>query len=164
MDHSSLDPSAAMPAETGEKHMPTVKELDELVESIFAQKKACEEKEKALTEENKKLAALEAKAVAWLDELGREKYQHPLGTIYVNEKWRFSLPQSDEEKLAFFGWLKERGLFDRYATVNANSYNSLLLAEWEAAKEAGNGMDFSVPGVPEPKFHRALGTVKARSK
>jgi hypothetical protein len=126
------------------------------------EKDTIEQMERAVTEENKKLALLEAKAVAWLDELGRESYKHPRGSIGVNEKWRFNLPQGDENKAKFFNYLRERGLYDKYATVNANSYNSFLLAEWEVAKEEGRGMEFSVPGVPEPKFFRALSTRKGK--
>lgn len=156
------EPGAVTP-ETPPNYTPTVKELDELCEQIFAQKKICEEKEALATIENKKLAALENQAAAWLDELGREKYQHPaLGTIYIKEEWRFALPPDDDAKAAFFGWLKERQLFDRYATVNSASYNALLKREWEIAKEEGRGMEFSVPGVPEPKFHRALRTLKGK--
>lgn len=149
-------------AEIPEKHNPTVEELDALVEAIFEQKKEIENMEKELTMENVKLASLEAKATAWLDELGREKYQHARGTISVRESWRFNLPASDDDKQAFFSWLRERGIFDKYATVNSNSYNSLLLAEWDIAKEEGRGMEFKIPGVPEPKFFRKLATLKGR--
>jgi hypothetical protein len=154
------DLNEGLPAEP--KHVPTVKELDELVEQIFAQREKIEEMDAAVTVENKILAALEKKAADWLDELGRDKFQSPKGTVYVQEKWRFNLPQTDEDKKLFFDWLRAKGIFDKYATVNSNSYNSLLLAEWEAAKEAGEGMHFSVPGVPEPKFNRLLGVRKGK--
>lgn len=144
--------------------VPTVKELDELVAAIFEQRKVCDEKEAALTEENKKLAAMEFKAANWLEELGRDKYQHPKGTIHFIEKWNFALPKTDEDKKAFFDWLKEKQIFDKYATVHSQAYNSLLNAEWEIAKKEGRGMDFKVPGVPEPTFRRTLGARKSKGE
>ncbi len=157
-DHipDSSNPEPASP-------IPTVKELDDLVTAIFAQRKVVEEKEEALSEENKKLAAMELKAANWLEETGREKYQHPSGTVYFLDKWSFSLPKTDEDKAAFFGWLREKGIFDKYATVHSVAYNSLIQAEWEIAKKNGGGMDFKVPGVPEPTFRRTLRTLKGRS-
>lgn len=150
--------------EDEKKEDPKASELGKLVEAIFDQKVKIEKMEDALTLENKALAALEQKAVAWLEELQWDKFTHRRGTISINEKWRFNLPATDADKQAFFNYLRERGLYDKYATVNANAYNSFLLAEWEAEKQAGRGMDFAVPGVPEPKFFRALSTLKARSK
>jgi hypothetical protein len=154
------------PSDTGESpealaHV-TVTDLDALVEEIFTQKVKIEEMGELVTLENKKLAALEAKGVAYLEALGRESYKHPRGTISIKESWRFNLPATDEDKFAFFTWLRERGLYDKYATVNSNSYNSLLLTEWEIAQHEGRAMEFSVPGVPQPKFYRRLGTLKGR--
>jgi hypothetical protein len=140
----------------------TVEQLDAIVEKIFEQRTKIEEMGKLVTEENKILAKLEASAVAHLEELGRESYKAPHGTIRINEKWRFNLPQSDEDKALFFEYLRERDLFDKYATVNSSSYNSFLNAEWEIAREEGRGMEFKVPGVPEPKFFRALGVTKGK--
>jgi hypothetical protein len=139
----------------------TVKELDDLVEAIFQQKNKIKEMDALTSIENVKLSSMEAKAVAYLEELGREKYPTKYGTIYVQEQWRFPLPKTDEDKAAFFGYLKEQGLFDKYATVNSASYNSYLNAEWEIAKEEGRGMEFKLPGVPEPTFFRKLGTRKS---
>lgn len=141
---------------------PTVLELDDLVDQIFDQKQKIEEMGAALTEENKRLAQLEFKAAAWLDEIGRETYKGKRGSISIKEKWSFALPKSDEDKQAFFSWMKEKGIFDKYATVHATSYNTLVNEEWEIAKQEGRGMEFSIPGVPEPRFVRLLSTRKGR--
>jgi hypothetical protein len=53
-------------------------------------------------------------------------------------------------------------VYDKYATVNAISYNSFCKAEWEIAKEEGRGMEFSLPGVPEPKYYKKLGTLRKK--
>jgi len=140
-----------------EQHNPTAKELDQLVIDIFEQRKKIEEMDALTAIENNKLSAMKQKAVLYLEELGRENYKLPgSGTIGISEKWRFSLPKTDEDKAAFFSFLKEKGLFEKYATVNSTSYNSYLNSEWETAKEEGRGMEFQIPGVPEPTFYRDL--------
>lgn len=139
----------------------TVADLDDLVKTIFEQRVKIEESEKVTSELNKELALLKAKAVNYLKELGRENFKSPFGTISVNQKWRVSLPQTDEDKAALFNWLRGQGLFDKYATVNSQSLNSLYLAEWDAAKARGEGMTFSMPGIGEPKLFEDLGVRKA---
>ena len=130
--------------------------MDKLAEELFAQDAKIEEMKKLLTVENKKLMALEQKFAAFLEESGRKNYPSPKGTISFRETWRFNLPKSDEDKAAFSGWLKEQGLYEAYVTFNSNSYNSLLLTEWKNAEKEGRGMEFSIPGVPEPVRHKSI--------
>lgn len=139
----------------------TVADLDRLVETIFEQRKKIEESEAVTTELNKQLAEMKAKAVNILKALGREDFKSPHGSIRVAVKWRVNMPATDEDKAMLFNHLRERGLFDRYATVNSNSLNSLFMADWEAAKEEGRGMDFRMPGIGEPKAFEDLNIRKA---
>lgn len=134
----------------------TVTEMDQLAEQIFAQDEVIEEIKARLTAENKKLMALEQKFASYLEETGRKNFPTPKGTISFRETWRFNLPKSDEDKAAFSGWLKEQGLYEAYVTFNSNSYNSLLLTEWKNAEKEGRGMDFHIPGVPEPTRHKSV--------
>lgn len=140
----------------------TVKELDELGKYIFDQVNLIEAMEKLVTEENKKLAAAKCKMVLYLKELGREDYKTDAGSLSISNVWRVNLPQTDEDKAKLFGWLKEKGVFEKYATVHSASLNSLYNAEWDAAKQRGEGLNFAIPGVPEPKLFEALKTYKAR--
>lgn len=134
----------------------TVQELNELIEKIKQQEEKIEEQSKVTKALNTELAKMEIKAAAFLDELGQTEFKSPHGTIKIKEKWRFNLPESDEAKAEFFDYLRAKGMFDALATVNSNSYNAFLLKEWDIAKEEGRGMDFHIPGVPEPKFYRSL--------
>ena len=140
----------------------TVADLDQLVEDIFQQKSKIEEMEAVTSEENKKLQALENKAVLYLEELGRDSYKSPAGSVGIQEKWRFALPKSEEDRVAFFSYLKEKGVFDQLITVNSNTYNSFVSKEWELAKESGEGLSFHIPGVPEPSLFKML--TKRKSK
>lgn len=147
-----------MESDSQAKPAVTVSELDNLCKEIFEQKAKIKEVEDKLSDENKKLAELQMKATSYLTELDRENYKSEFGTLYVQNVWSWTLPKTDEDKAKFFGYLKEKGLFDKYATVNHASYNSYLKAEFEAAKEDGRGMDFSIPGVPEPTLFKKLGS------
>jgi hypothetical protein len=112
--------------------------------------------ENLVSQENKELTEAKAKFVLYLKELGREDYKSGRGTLSIQSKWRVALPATDEAKAKFFEWLREKGIFDKYATVHSASLNSLYNAEWEAAKDRGEGLSFSIPGVPEPKLFEDL--------
>ncbi len=139
----------------------TVADLDALVADIFEQRKKIEESEAATSLLNIELTKMKAKALNYLKSLGRDDFKSPMGTIRASLKWRVNLPASDEDKAKLFEHLRERGLFDRYATVNSQSLNSLFMADWEAAKEEGRGMEFKMPGIGEPKSFEDLNVRKA---
>lgn len=130
----------------------TVVELDQLIEKILDQEDKIEAKSAEVTEMNKELAKLEALAVQHLKDLGRDEYDSPHGKMSIKEKWRVNLPQSDNDKAALFAHLQERGVFNKYATVNSASLNSLYMTDWEAAKQKGEGLEFSMPGIPAPNL------------
>lgn len=130
----------------------TINEFDEVLKSIALQQEKIEVKEAELTELNKELARLEGKATNYLNELGRTEYDSPHGKGIIEQKWRVNLPSTDLEKKDFFEYLREKGIFDKYATVNSNSLNSLYMSEWNNAKKEGEGMTFNMPGIGAPKL------------
>jgi hypothetical protein len=147
--------------DTGPRPSVTVADLDNLVAAIQAKRQEIEAQEKIVSALNIDLSKLKQTAVHYLKELGREKYQTPFGTISIQQKWRVNMPQTDEDKQALFAHLRERGLFEKYATVNSQSLNSLFMADWEAAQKRGEGMDFHMPGIGEPKLFEDLGIRKS---
>lgn len=140
----------------------TVTEFDGLIEKIFALKKEIESDEEKVSEKQKTLDSLKTKVISSLKEQERDSYKSPLGTVTISEKWRVKLPSEDSDKAALFEHLRERGIFAKYATVNANSLNSLYLADWEAAKIVGNGMEFKMPGIGEPSLFETLHITKGK--
>lgn len=136
----------------------TVAELDQLVLEAFTLKAEIEVDEEKVSEKRKKLEGMKAQCVLALEEHGRDNYKTPAGTIGTTEKWSVNLPQSQEDKKALFTHFKSKGeeVLWKYATVNSNSLNSYFLAEWEAAKERGDGMGFTLPGLQEPKLFKTL--------
>jgi len=140
----------------------TVEQLDALIALLFQKKEEAKELEKLVTAKNVEISKVRADITVALKELGREDYKAAAGSVKLKTIWRVSLPQSDEDKQKLFDWLKERGIFNKYATVNSNSLNSLYMAEWEDAKMRGEGMEFEIPGVPQPKSFQTLGEYASR--
>lgn len=132
----------------------SVQELDELLEKLSAKEKEIDAQKEILTAHNKEYNQLQFRASAYIQELGRDEYSGPAGKIEIKEKWRVTLPVSDNDKSALFAHLRERGLFDKYATVNSNSLNALYNADWDEAKRRGEGMVFTMPGVGAPVIDR----------
>lgn len=140
----------------------TVKNLDDLVKSIFDADKLIDEAQAVVSDLNKKLAVLKARGVRYLKALEKEDYKSEFGNIKISQKWRVNLPQTPEDKLAFFEYLRTQGLFDKFATVNSMTLNSYYMSEWEAAQKNGKGISFSIPGIGERKMFEDLGIRKSK--
>ena len=140
----------------------TVAELDQLVADMFALKAEIELDEEKVSEKKKKLEGMKTQAVTALKEHERDSYKTKNGTIGISEKWSVTLPQTEDDKKALFNYFKSKGneVLWRYATVNSNALQSFFLAEWEAAKERGEGMGFTLPGLKEPTLFESLRMTK----
>lgn len=134
----------------------TVQELDELCKSIAEKRVKIDEMDAALTEQNKELAAMEAKAVEYLEALGRDNYKSKHGTLSIREALRWNLPAGPDQWKSLFQHFRELGIFDGMITVNSQKLNSWAKKEFEIATEEGRGMDFAIPGLEQPKMHRSL--------
>src|ERR1700744_3698437 len=118
----------------------TINEVDELFKNIAKVEAEISEVEAVLTGLNKVMNQLKYRGMAYLKELGRTEYESPVGKMEIKSKWKVRMPENDLDKLAFFEHLKERGVFERYATVHAGSLNAYYKAEWDIAKSNGEGM------------------------
>lgn len=136
----------------------TLAEMDKLLADMFSLKLEIEADEEKVSEKRKKLEGMKAQSVLAMKEHDRTSYKSDVGTISITEKWSVNVPQTPEDKKALFNHFKEKGqeVLWKYATVNSNSLNSYFLAEWEAAKERGEGMGFTLPGLQEPKLFETL--------
>ena len=96
-------------------------------------------------------------SIGYLPNLGGvETHLKDLTEILIKQKWRVNMPADDHAKRELFQHLREREIFDKYATVNSNSLNALFMRDWEEAKERGEGVTFSMPGIEAPKLFEAL--------
>lgn len=134
----------------------TVEELDGLLAELKNLNEVKDAQGDALKETNKQIWALQEKAGLYLGELDRTEYDSPHGKIKVGEKWRVNLPPNDLAKGELFEHLRQRGIFDKFATVNSNSLNALYMADWREAEERGEGMTFQMPGIEAPKCDKEI--------
>jgi len=132
----------------------TVQQLDELCKRIADQRLKCDAIDAELTENNKELAALEMKAVEYLDALGRSSYKSAFGTIGFREEFRWNLPASPDAWKQLFQHFKERDIYEGMVTVNSQKLNSFAKQEYNLAIEEGRGMEFYIPGLEQPKLFK----------
>lgn len=140
----------------------TVAQLDALCKEITDQRAICDEHDALLTVENKKLAAMEAKAVEYLEALGRTNFPSPHGTVGIKENWRVNLPDGPENWEKLFNYFRERECFEGMITVNSNKLNSFYKQEEQIAIEEGRAMDFAIPGLQPAKLHKSMTFRKAK--
>lgn len=136
----------------------TIADMESLVKSLADKRLEVEELKKPYSAANEELEAIEQKIVHTLKELGKDNYKSEFGTITRVNQWRFNLPKTPEDKAAYFEFLKQKGIFDAMATVNANTHNSFCKEEWEAAKQGDptEALNFSIPGIEAAKVYETL--------
>jgi hypothetical protein len=91
----------------------------------------------------------ESKVMSIMQAFNKTSYRSSYGLLVRSERWSWKTPKSDEEKDAFYGYLRAKGLFDTMISVNSQTLNSFAKKELEAAKETGD-IDFKIPGLGEP--------------
>ncbi len=143
-----------LPSE-GEKPI-TVADLDALVAQIAEKERYKDAVELQLKELNKAIMALETRATEILKSLGRKSYDSPWGSIGIDNIMQVVQP-SDDRKEELWAWMREKGIFDRYASVNSNSLRALFKRERELAIENGEDpLTFALPGMVPATFFQKL--------
>lgn len=130
----------------------TVEELDKLLAEYTRVEEEKEQLALQVTEKNKELSRIEFRVTAFLEELGRQKFESPIAKCEIKEEWRVNMPADDVAKAALFQHLRERGIFDAYATVNSQSLNALYRKDLAEAEARGEAMTFTMPGIEAPKI------------
>lgn len=144
----------------------TLEDLEAMCQRIADQR---DEVARIAQEKNKAAATLESLESRFLEvlvALDRKNFQSAKhGMFYITGKSSVKTPKTDEEKTAFFNYLREKGgeaLVLKYMTVNSQSLNAFYKEEFDLAKERGEAMDFTIPGVGEPTIVPSLGIRKAK--
>jgi hypothetical protein len=104
---------------------------------------------------NKEKYEAEVELISSLEASGLDSFKGSQGNYSVINRMSVKVPASPEEKAEFFNWLREKGLFEAYATVNSQSLNKLYRESIEEAAEQGVA-DFKIPGIGEPNFSKTL--------
>lgn len=127
-------------------------EADAIKEELSRKLRECEEAEFALS--------------AFMLAHGKSKYHvDGLGTFGIQKKKSFCVPKSPEDRVAFFNWLKEKGIFESTITVHSATLNALIEAEGIAEYGEGwvNNLDaVIIPGLGIPKEYEKVRITKER--
>lgn len=143
----------------------TVEELDKIISEMTALRFEVEGFEEEIKNRNKRLADYKGMVAKFLKELDRDSFVGATGwKIYQKAKWSVKVPQDQLDKAKLFDFMRGQGVYDKYATVHAQAFNSYYMAEWEAAKAEGRGMEFEIPGVAPPVLFEDIVLEKPRTK
>jgi hypothetical protein len=140
----------------------TMAELEGLCKEIAEQRMVCDQVAAVKKEQDRLLDDKEKKLLDLLRLLEKDSFKSNVGTFSVSHRLSVRVPGNAEDKQAFFDYLKARGLFDQMITVNSQTLNSFYKAEFEAAKESGEGMDFAMPGIGEPSISETISFRKSK--
>lgn len=116
----------------------TIKELRLAEDIISGQKK----------EASRMVEEAETKMLAMLEEAGLDSFRCELGNVGRTIRLSIKTPKSPEDRAAFFGYIKSKGLFDDMITVHSATLNSFYKDEFDQAKARGDA-DFKIPGLLE---------------
>lgn len=131
-------------------------EFQRKCEDVFRQKKLVDDLEEQRALASLELESMKSKVMALMIDLGMKTIPIAgFGKLTVRKDFRVSMPKEPEAKEAFFGYLKEKGLFEDLATINHNTLNSFYKQEAQAAAEEGN-LGFVIPGLGEPKLSEII--------
>lgn len=129
----------------------TVDQMNEHAKNVAAKKEEYEAAKKISTALGKELDRLEDQMGKMLLELGQDSFKTPFGTMIMTERTSFKVPQDEESRNEFFQWLKDKNIFESTITVNSNTMNALLKAEYAGARALGEDMVvFKIPGIDPP--------------
>lgn len=135
--------------------MITVDEIKALVKELADTRNLLAELKKPVTAAELKKKDLQAKLAGMLKDLNEKSFECEFGRVTRVANFSVKLPDG-ERKMEFFEYLKSKGLFEAYATVNYASLNAFYKTEREnaiaEAKKNGDAMgalNFSLPGIGE---------------
>jgi hypothetical protein len=140
----------------------TFEEVEGLCSQIAAQRGKVDELEAAKKQENEKLDFLEKQLIETLKKLGKTSFNSKSGGFVISYRTSFKVPATPEARLAFFDYLKQKGIFEGMISVHSATLNSFCKKELEAAQDRGEGLDFAIPGIEPASVQEILSFKKPK--
>ena len=109
---------------------------------------------------NASLKELEKSLLEKMEAEDITSFKNEYGLFSKSVRASYKVPKTDAERQEFFGWLKDKQLYEQYRTVNSQSLNALAKTEFEIAAEEGN-IEFKIPGLQEPTITEYISMRKA---
>lgn len=127
----------------------TIKDFSILTLDYSKQKQIANNLKLELESVNDVMFQLEQKILASMSELSLSKYSiEGVGTVYLQNKLSVKTPNTEEDKAAFYGHLKEIGQYDALMSVNSQTLQAWYKAQLETAQIDGQGIPH-IPGLTE---------------
>lgn len=137
----------------------TTSDIDNIAQQYYEARKDYEAKKEQSSLAFAKYEELELKLITMLETVNKDDYSvKGLGKFKITHKLSVRVPDSPDNKDAFFKWVEEKygkeGL-DKYRTVNSNSLNSLYNSVLEDC--ASKGEEFKgIDGIGDPTTRTSL--------
>lgn len=141
----------------------TQKQFEDELEQIFNLKLQLEAESKVLKEKNKLLDEKKAYIIEALEGLGKTAHEGRVCKAYITTKLDVKCPQLQEDREAFFEYLKKKGVYDGMIGVNYQTLNSFYKQEADLELSKGN-IDFKMPGIGEPNYRKTLNFRKIKKE
>jgi hypothetical protein len=139
-------------------------ELTELCKKHAEWKALLQIEEDKLSEKKQAMKELEYKILSKLEEAEIKTYKLPtVGTFSIRTNTTWNLPKTEEDRKAYFDYLKKRGVFESMITVNSKKHSSFCkqVLEEMAEEDPYAAADFEIPGVPGKSTYDSLSVRKA---
>lgn len=125
----------------------TFEQVDSLMAELATKEEEKESIADSLKAKNKEITTLELRITELLKSLERNDYTCKYGKVAFKEVFNIKMP-SDDNKHLLWKWMREEGIFERYATVHAVSLKSLFKSQRDLAIENGEDpITFALPGM-----------------
>lgn len=110
----------------------TVEDLKNLCKDAFEKRKEIDDLKDVLSEKNSEFDEIEVRILDVLEALNLKSFKSEYGDVGTRLKESVKIPQG-EEKVKFFEYLKENGIFDSMVSVNSMTLNAWFKQERERA-------------------------------
>lgn len=141
-----------------------IKELQELVTNLKALRDEYDAKKRDLETLGSQCDSMESTLMTHLQENDMKSFKvDGVASISISERMTVQTPKTNDDKAAFFKWLgttKGDDVMINYMTINSNSLNSLIKAEYESLTD-DQKLLFQVPGLQPAALSYKLSVRKA---
>ena len=136
--------------------METIEELKLICETYCALRNDIDILKEELNGKQNRVKELEVKIIHILDAHEMDKFSASgIGTISRHSRFSVKVPKTQEDREAFFSYLKGHGVFETMITVNSNTLNAWYKEEIEKASIEGKD-DVNIPGLKDISTYDVL--------
>lgn len=133
----------------------TLKGLTELCEKLIMARESKDVINEELKKVQEQIDELEMKILTIMKENTLPNFKGAFGTISIKNTKSISQPESLEEKLKLFNYLREQNIFEEMVNVNSRTLSSWANKEIESREKQGV-FGWVPPGLKPPTEYQSL--------